>query len=384
VAFVCVTDPEGMPLHFGIFHPNLWEVYAESQRDVMAERRLDIDRQDMVDISHNLIVRTAWVRPASAQVPEAVAGEEIAGGGEEEGVHGAVVLGLRTEGLGMTVARFQLVQAGAVAAVSLACLALMPWLTRRWTGPMRELVAATQRLAQGKPPEPVTLTTNDEVGYLAGAFNDMAAKLLAGRRALMEANQRLEERVKERTRQLQDAVQNLDEMASNDDLTGVANRRAFTNALGRHFDAAVRAEHDLACVMIDLDGFKPVNDTLGHQAGDDLLVAVGRVLKSNSRSYDMPARLGGDEFVLLLPRTDEDTAKQIIERLFEEFQEEAAQLIGDPAMVAKVSMSVGLSSLMGGHPKTAEELLHQADQALYVAKDSGKAHMRTYDASLAA
>ena len=378
IAFVCVTRPDGKPLHFGIFRDKLWNVFADSQRGAMAKRKLDIERQDMVDLSHNLVVRTAWVQPAKLR---------LTGNGpapNPKTAHGAVVLGLRTEGLGATVASFQIVQAGTVAAVGLACLAALPWLTRRWTGPMRELVAATRRLAQGKPPEPVTLATNDEVGYLAGAFNDMAAKLLAGRRALMEANQKLEDRVKERTQQLQDAVQKLDEMASNDDLTGVANRRAFTNALGRHFDAAVRHQHDLACVMIDLDGFKPINDTLGHQAGDDLLVAVGRVLKSNSRSYDMPARLGGDEFVLLLPRTDEDTARQIIERLFEQFQQEAADLIGDPDMIAKVSMSIGLASLAKSHPDTAEELLHQADQALYAAKESGKAHMRVFDPSLAA
>lgn len=176
-----------------------------------------------------------------------------------------------------------------------------------------------------------------------------------------------------KNRQLEEAVDKLKAMALTDGLTGLANRRAFNQALEQSFQQCSRYGHDLACIMIDVDGFKTYNDTHGHQQGDNLLQLLGRVLQANCRGSDLAGRYGGDEFVLLLPETDLATARLVAKRISDQWAISCGGLrtciTGPPGR----TLSMGLACLTQSHPADPDQLLAQADQALYRAKQLGKA-----------
>lgn len=178
--------------------------------------------------------------------------------------------------------------------------------------------------------------------------------------------------------QLQVAVHQLETMALTDPLTGLANRRAFNESIERCFHEAERYGHDLACLMIDLDGFKPINDTLGHPRGDQLLIAVGKVLQANSRKSDICGRFGGDEFVVLLPQTDEGTARTVAHRINEQFLTAASNLFAGTEMTGRVGMSMGLACLQTSRTTSSEQLIAHADHALYRSKQAGRGRLTLY------
>ena len=140
------------------------------------------------------------------------------------------------------------------------------------------------------------------------------------------------------------------------------------------FAEAQRYEADLSCIMIDLDGYKRLNDTYGHQMGDRLLVTAGRVISANMRRMDVAARYGGDECVLLLPRASEDEAVAAAERIRDDFRQASAVLLREPG---GVSMSVGIASLNLCKPAGGDQLIACADAALYRAKDAGRNRVET-------
>ncbi|MCE9589612.1 MAG: diguanylate cyclase [Planctomycetes bacterium] len=199
---------------------------------------------------------------------------------------------------------------------------------------------------------------------------------------LQEQLTRTLEEVRVKNQQLQVAVERLETMAATDPLTGLANRRAFGQAMLRCLSDARRYRHDLSCIMIDLDGFKALNDTLGHQRGDELLVRVARVLEANLRRSDIAGRFGGDEFILILPQADESTARVVAQRINDEFAVVSAALFKDTALTGRVSMSMGLTCLHPDHPADAEQLIAQADNALYRAKQSGRNRLISYTTPL--
>lgn len=178
--------------------------------------------------------------------------------------------------------------------------------------------------------------------------------------------------------QLEVAVRQLQTMAATDPLTALANRRAFNQALARSFAEAARHGHDLSCVMIDLDGFKPLNDTLGHQRGDEMLQHAARVLEICCRVSDVAGRFGGDEFVVLLPQTDEATAAQVAQRIADEFAHVTRATLKDSPLAGRVTMSMGLTSLHAGRAASPDAIIAQADHALYRAKQTGRARLVSY------
>jgi diguanylate cyclase (GGDEF)-like protein len=187
-------------------------------------------------------------------------------------------------------------------------------------------------------------------------------------RLQQELEQTLSE-VRVKNEQLEEAVAKLESLASTDPLTGLANRRSIGQTLDRAFAEAQRHGTDLTCVMIDLDCFKPINDTLGHQMGDRLLKTAAQSLTVNCRRSDVAGRYGGDEFVLILPRTDPQTGMQVARRIQQEFRQATHQLLGDQA---QTDMSLGLACVSISKPTNADQLVALADAALYRAKQAGR------------
>jgi diguanylate cyclase (GGDEF)-like protein len=155
-----------------------------------------------------------------------------------------------------------------------------------------------------------------------------------------------------------------------DGLTGVANRRSFNEMLAREYERARRYDHPLSLVMIDLDHLKKINDTYGHQAGDEAIRAIGTVLRQSSRSVDLPARYGGEEFCVLLPNTEIDMAEQLAERLRRLINEVEIPQVGF------ISASIGVATFPQ-HADDPDLLLKRADEALYVAKQAGRNQVKT-------
>lgn len=157
--------------------------------------------------------------------------------------------------------------------------------------------------------------------------------------------------------------------ATVDGLTGLRNRRWFDGTLTRLFERNRRDGTPLSLLVIDVDHFKRFNDTYGHAAGDDVLKAVGKTLASSLRPTDMPARYGGEEFVVLLPNTRIDGALVAAERVRMAMARAELQA-SDGRELPRITISVGAVEL-AGHDGAAS-LFHDADQALYRAKQNGR------------
>jgi diguanylate cyclase (GGDEF)-like protein len=160
------------------------------------------------------------------------------------------------------------------------------------------------------------------------------------------------------------------EQAVTDDLTGLANKRAFSELMDKEAARAQRFGHDVSLLICDIDDFKRVNDTYGHPQGDAVLRAVGRILAEESRGIDFPARYGGEEFVVALPETSSEGAMEVAERIRERVAAQQIPLLEGDGRI-RVTTSIGLATLPGA-AATAEELIAKADAALYEAKRAGK------------
>jgi diguanylate cyclase (GGDEF)-like protein len=178
----------------------------------------------------------------------------------------------------------------------------------------------------------------------------------------------LERIVAERTAELQRQQDVLERMAYRDPLTGLPNRRSFNDDLRRLIAGSVRGHGNIALLIVDLDGFKHINDTFGHDAGDKVLAEVAQRLRSLTRATDLVSRLGGDEFGIILaqPR-DPDAVDATCARIIEE--------LGKPIRIVDQSVVTGASigvAPVGKNPTTPEELCKAADMALYAAKRAGR------------
>lgn len=186
------------------------------------------------------------------------------------------------------------------------------------------------------------------------------------RRARLE----LEQKVRERTRELESLNTRLQELSAKDELTGLANRRTFDETLRREHVRALRFARPLSLVMLDIDHFKPLNDSLGHQAGDQCLRAMGELLrKAVPRQSDVLARYGGEEFCTLLPDTDGEGALTVAERIRKAVEDYSFLINGERI---PLSISAGVATLDPTAPCEADDLVARADQALYRAKANGR------------
>ena len=156
--------------------------------------------------------------------------------------------------------------------------------------------------------------------------------------------------------------------ATTDGLTGLANRRTLDEELVLEWRRADRVGDSLAFILLDLDDFKRVNDTHGHQAGDAVLRAVGQVLLEGVRQVDLAGRYGGEEFALVLPETDLPGALKLAERLRVALETTPVELADGKTLQVTASFGVALKDELS----SADELVAVADEALYAAKRAGK------------
>lgn len=176
------------------------------------------------------------------------------------------------------------------------------------------------------------------------------------------------------------AEERLTYLANFDTLTGLANRRLFLDRLQQALTNTARTERLLAVMLLDLDGFKAVNDSLGHEAGDQVLCEIARRIEHNTRSSDTVARLGGDEFMVILTNVlNAEDVKRSAEKII--------AAISEPVMLgrnaAQVSASLGIALFPLSDADDAYALIKQADSAMYQAKQSGKQQYQFYTAKLA-
>jgi diguanylate cyclase (GGDEF)-like protein len=171
------------------------------------------------------------------------------------------------------------------------------------------------------------------------------------------------------TANLADALRELQEQSRTDPLTGLANRRFLWEFLQREWIRARRRMSPLAVIMIDLDHFKPVNDTFGHDAGDQVLVDVAALLNAHVRGSDMACRFGGEEFAVVLPDATLDAVERRAEGIREAIWGLEPTHRGRP--LGRITASLGIA-LFPDHAPDPESLLRAADQALYAAKAAGR------------
>jgi diguanylate cyclase (GGDEF)-like protein len=162
-------------------------------------------------------------------------------------------------------------------------------------------------------------------------------------------------------------------LASRDHLTGLLNRRAFSESLGREFAKSDRHNTPLSLIMLDIDHFKSINDNFGHQAGDEILRWLAAVIAKTIRFGDLAFRVGGEEFALLLPWADEEQSKILADRLKSALAEDTGLKL---AHLVRPTISQGIATMKHFLIKAPEDLIYWSDQAMYLAKKEGRNTIR--------
>ena len=217
-------------------------------------------------------------------------------------------------------------------------------------------------------------TTQDKVEGLEAGADDYIAKpynfleLEARVRAMLRIK-RLQDELDQKNRELELANKRLRKLSITDGLTELFNHRHVHELLREEFERSHRTGEPIAVAMLDLDRFKHINDTYGHPTGDVILYETARIIGETAREIDMVGRYGGEEFIAILPNTVEDDAGQFAERVR---QAVAGHLYRDEAHEIRMTLSCGVASFPTEGVDSPESLLKKADEALYVAKESGR------------
>lgn len=210
---------------------------------------------------------------------------------------------------------------------------------------------------------------------LLKSLNNLFHQVSERNKDLRDLNRHLEDKVAARTQELSAANCHLQELASTDVLTGLANRRQAIYALEKLWQESEKNATSLSCVMIDADGFKQINDSYGHDAGDFVLQTLAKELTYAVRTDDLVCRLGGDEFLVLCPATDQQGALNIANQIHAKIAALTVKT-GDGEWYG--SISVGVATKNGGMQQP-EELIKLADRGVYAAKEAGRNRVKRVD-----
>ncbi|MFZ5908092.1 MAG: diguanylate cyclase [Nitrospirota bacterium] len=200
--------------------------------------------------------------------------------------------------------------------------------------------------------------------YLSKPYNEIElnARIYASLRT-----KALQDELREKNLQLQEVIAKIELLASTDPLTGLFNRRHFEIIIENEFARTQRYGSPIACLMIDVDHFKKINDTYGHRAGDTILKEIARLIQENIRKVDTAARWGGEEFVVLLPRTDRKQAYYAASRIWESIAGHCFTTIE-----TGITVSIGIASTPDAAIDSAEKLIDASDLEMYRAKTLGR------------
>ncbi len=166
----------------------------------------------------------------------------------------------------------------------------------------------------------------------------------------------------------------LEHLATHDPLTGLYNRNMLEQLLNDEIHRATRYNHAISVFMLDIDRFKPINDTYGHRTGDTVLRGFAKVLENSIRKTDYAARYGGEEFVVILPETPLAKAKELAERLRNKIAGHSISI--EDGKELNITVSVGIATFPQ-HAQSWEDLLETADKAMYAAKKAGRNQVKT-------
>jgi len=274
---------------------------------------------------------------------------------------------------------------GMTALIAVACgwaamLMLAPWryMARlsRDRRVVRQLTGRLRRINVGKHDErlkDLLLDRPDELGELSRAIHDTLVQAINHRRQSRMLQRTMDDVIRRETDR---ATLRLQRQAATDPLTGLGNRRELEEKLSELFGADRRRRYGTVVAMVlDMDHFKVINDTLGHETGDECLAFVGELLSSTLRTEDCAIRHGGDEFAILMPNQTVTEAKAVARRIQDLF----GQMPWPHRAAARPTLSIGIASAWCGDPKGAVELLRRADAALYRAKSAGRDRVTAYE-----
>lgn len=240
--------------------------------------------------------------------------------------------------------------------------AIAIYLGRSIVTPLQSLIDATNQIVKGNLDIPLTsVVRKDELGRLAQMFNHMTEKLRQSQAEILTANEEL--RIKN---------QLLEELCVTDSLTGLYNRSKLNQIISDEISRSHRNKRPFTILMIDIDYFKELNDSLGHIAGDEILATVSRTLTQSIRSIDFAARYGGDEFIIVLTETTAKEATVTAERIRAQVSEIFCSVVNKPINVT-LSIGIAQSELRDTSPT---DLITRADNALYEAKKAGRNQAR--------
>lgn len=267
----------------------------------------------------------------------------------------------------------QLVLVGDLAAGNYMFEFLVNWLVFHILGTDMLMAKQMKAMEQGVSAQEAYFSeehdSKDSNKQLLLAIKKLLYQLSNRNKLLVEANENLERKVIERTQELSMANEKLKELASTDVLTGLLNRRAFMEEAIGKFKLAKRYQRPLSLLMLDIDHFKKINDTYGHQAGDLVLVEFSQIMRSCLRETDVLGRIGGEEFAIILPETGLEQTAEISERLLEKVR--TAEIQYEPGRNLSLTTSIGVATV----PPLAIDIdmvMKEADKALYKAKSDGR------------
>lgn len=261
---------------------------------------------------------------------------------------------------------------GAVVAVLgfLAAASVLILLGQWWiAAPYDRLVRQLDRVANRRQVNDLgelPLTRRDEAGRIARAMHRVTSIAIRDGREAKQLRKTLDQRVRTAT---QRATIQLRRLALRDPLTDLGNRRFLDMQLEKVVHAARESDTNIAVMAIDMDGFKRVNDELGHDVGDEMLVLLAGLLRACTRHDDLVVRLGGDEFILLMPGCDHARAAHLADNIRAMFRQ---QTHASHTKGPHVSLSAGIASIEHDGCTIGSALLKLADQRLYDAKRQGK------------
>ncbi len=254
---------------------------------------------------------------------------------------------------------------------------LIHWLAYHILGSDKNMARQIASIKQGATPSAAYLAeekkVNESTEPLLGALKGLFQQVSRRNKELLSLNVQLEAKVEERTRELVKANATLEILAMTDVLTELPNRRHALIQLHRLWREAKELDGNLACMVIDADNFKTINDTYGHDAGDCVLKRLAKALQHSVRSDDIVCRMGGDEFLIICPNTPLQGALYIAEQ--------TRRTIADLNVKAgtgiwKGSISVGVAAI-SSEIDSIDDLLKAADDGVYLAKESGRNRIET-------